>query len=127
MKKYFYLFIYAFVLFWLESAFQQVFPRSYFIPQLLILFITAAAISRDLKEVVWLSFLIGFLGELFSGLYFGTFISSTLLAAAITYFMTRNITSQDISFGTAIALISAQAILLPLWAWIFNLIISKFI
>jgi len=124
VKRYFYFFLFALALFLLESAFQRVFSGSYFIPQLLILFITVFAISRDFRETIWMSFIAGFLGELYSGLYFGAFISQMLLACFLAYFLTRNVTSQDISISTALILVAALTVSLPLWAFIFNLLVS---
>lgn len=122
MKRYIYLFLFLLVLFWIEAAFQKVFAGSFFVPQFVILFITVFVISRDLKETLYWSFAAGFLGELFSGLYFGSFIFMCIAAAVIAYFVTRNVTAQDISFSTVAVTVSLQVILLPFFVWVFNIL-----
>ena len=120
MKRFLYLLFFLVLLFWLEAAFQKVFGASFFIPQFVILFVTVFAISRDLKETLYWCFAAGFLGELFSGLYFGPFLFMCLIAALAAYFVTRKVTAQDISISTVLVIVLLQAVLLPLGAWFFN-------
>lgn len=123
MRKYFYYFLFLFVLFWCEIAFSKVFPGSYFVPQFVLLFVVVFAVGRDFQETLVMSMLGGFLGELFSGLYFGTVISSMLAASLIAYFVSRNITAQAISLSNAAVLVVSITAILPLWAFLYNLII----
>ncbi len=120
MKRFLYLILFLVFLFWLETAFQKVFHGSFFVPQFLVLFITVFAVSRDLKETLYWCFIAGFFGELFSSLYFGSFIFMCMIAACVAYFVTRNIAAQDVSISTVLVIVSAQAVLLPLGAWLFN-------
>jgi len=124
VKRFLYLFFFLLILFWLEAAFRKVFATSYFVPQFVILFITVFAVSRDMKETLYWCFIAGFLGELFSGLYFGTFIFMCIIAAAITHFVTRKAAYQDISFSTVMVIVALQVLLLPFFAWLFNLAVG---
>ena len=124
MKRFFYHFLFLLTLFWLEAALQKAFGPSYLIPQLLVLFITVFAVSRELKESLYWCFIVGLLGELFSGLYFGTFIFLCIVACLNAYFVTRKITSQEVSFSTVAVILALQAVTLPLAAYFFTLAVG---
>ena len=124
MRKRLTIFFFLFALFWLEIGFKKVFPGSFLIPQFVLLFVVIFAVGSDFKETLIMSMIGGFLGELYSGLYFGTVISSMCVAALIAYFMSRNVTAQALSLSSGVLLFALLSAFLPLWAFLYNLAAS---
>lgn len=108
-KRLYYLIILILVLFLFETAAQKVFARgAIFIPQLTLMFIIVFAMGRTtLPEILWFGFGVGFVGELFSGLFFGSMILGATAAGLGVYFATRTFTSQEASFGRVVFVVAA--------------------
>lgn len=120
-KKYLYYFLYPIVLFLLQTAALKVFPESaHLVPQLLLLFVVIFALSESLTQVVWMSFAVGFSQELFSGLFFGSFIAASVITGAMIYFITRNLTAQEVPPTSAGFLIALGSVVFPGLVFLFN-------
>ncbi len=120
MRKNVYLLVGVFVFFWLETGFRKVFPGSHLVPQFILVFVAVFAVHHDLKGALQIGMFGGFLAELFSTLYFGTAISTMLVAAFFAYFLTRNATLKTlyVSKGWIVLLIVTAAI--PFWVFFYN-------
>ena len=123
-RKFFYHFLFLLVLFWLEASFQRVFPASFLVPQFVLVFAVVYAVNRPLKELLVMSMIAGFLGELFSGLYFGSVISALLAASLAVYFVSRSVTVQALSLSSAAFLLITVTAVFPLWIFLYNLGVS---
>ena len=120
MRKYLYYFIILLILFLLQTAGQKVFIREVqFVPQLVLLFLIAAALRSNLKEVIWFAFLAGFFSELFSSLFFGAFIFSLILTGAIIY-ASRNLTSGQSSLPSVIFWVGISSLVFPLFVYSYH-------
>ena len=125
MRKYWYQLVILIVLFLIEIAALGVFSRAdVWFPQLLLLAVIIFALKHSLSEIVWFSFVTGFLGELFSGFFFGTWILAFLATGIIIYFITRKLTSRDISFVTVVFIVTVSTLFFPLWAFFYSGLLS---
>lgn len=105
-KKYLYYISFLLLLFLIQTAAVEVFSKSrYLVPQLLLLYLIVFASAHTLVETVWMGMLAGFLAEFFSGLFFGSVLLGLAVTAAAVYFVTRNLTAQEISGWPAVLLV----------------------
>lgn len=126
-KRYTLYFIYLLVLFLLQTAATKVFGESlYLIPQLLLMFIIIFTLTHSFRQALWISFVVGFLQELFSTTFFGGQIVTFVLTALLVYFITRNLTSQEITAPTIIFLVALATVLFRLWIFGYNNFIAFF-
>lgn len=124
-KKYIYQLLYLFVLFLLQTAALKVFAQEFFlIPHLVLLFVIIFALNHSFPQALWIGFLGGFLLELFSGQFFGAQIFSLLLIAAAVYFVTRNLTTQEISAPAIIFLVVLGTALFGFWIFSYTALAS---
>lgn len=115
---YFLLLIFMFLL---QIAALQVFssaPRA--VPQLLLLSVIVLSLTHSLSEAVWYAFFAGWLGEVFSGLFFGTYIFGFVVVGIAVYLITRHLTSQEATILTTVILVISGTLLLPFLAYWFN-------
>lgn len=125
MKKYFVYALYLLVLFLLQTAALQVWSVAVpFVPQLVLLLAIVFALAYSLPETLWFSFFAGFLLELFSAQFFGAQILAIVLTALTVYFITRRLTTQEISFLGASLLVVLSTLLLGLWIFLYDGLIS---
>lgn len=115
---------FLFVAFLIESALIRVFAPSRILPQLLLMTVVAIAIQRSLQEALWLSFFAGFLLEIFSGLFFGSYIFSFLLSCLLVVFLTRKITSRDLTNVSGSLIVLTISVFFPLSIYIYTAIFS---
>ena len=120
MKKNPWYFLFLFVPFLLQASFYRVFPGSSLVPQFFIVLVIVVSVNLEFKQALTISFIAGFLAELFSGVSFGTMISAFLLACFIAHALTRKLTSQDISISTAAFLVAVETLAFAVWVWFFN-------
>lgn len=121
MKRNLYYFLFILILFFLQSALVKVFPGSFWIPHLLLLFAIAAAITEESGRATTLAFIAGFFGELFSTMAFGSIISSMLAATLAAHFFTRKLTSQEIPARTGTLIVLAETLIVIAWIYLYNL------
>lgn len=122
MKKIIYYFLFIFILFLLQVSGVKVFSEARFlIPQLLLLFVIIFALSHSFTQTLWVSFGAGFLLEWFSGAYFGSQIFALTASGLVAYFLTRNVTTREISIPTALFLVLLTTVFFGFWIFAFNL------
>lgn len=124
MKRALYYFFFILFLFLVQTAMQKVFFASAFVPQLLLLAVIVAAATSDYRQALILAFGSGLLAEFASSISFGSFISAFVVAALLSHLLTRKLTSQDISFGTALLLVFGSTLFFAIWVYVFNLFTS---
>ena len=108
-------------LFLLQTASLNVFSNvPYVVPQLLLLFVIILSLTHSLPEAVWFAFTAGFLAEVFSGLFFGTYIFGFVVIGVAVYVTTRHLISQEIMILPTAILVISGTLLLPLLAYFFN-------
>lgn len=121
-KKSLYSFLYLFVLFLVYAACLKVFTgHPYFIPQLVLLSVIVFATREEFVTTLWYSFAAGFLLELFSGLFFGANLIPVVAVAMAAFFITRNLTAQQVSMPSAVSLVILGTALFPLLAFLYLL------
>lgn len=112
---------YLVLLFWVEVALWQVFSASSaFLPHLVLLFVIIFALTHSFVETLWVSFFAGFLKELFSGSFFGGQICAMVLAGLVVYFVTRNLTAQEIRLPTMVFLVIFASLIYYVMIYLFN-------
>lgn len=120
-KKYFYYFLSLLALFVLQIAALKVWTANgNWVPQLILLFVIFFALTHSLPETVWFGFLAGFLEELFSGHFFGAHIVAIILIGLLLYFVTRNLTTQEVAAPTAATLVILATLFFPLWVFSYH-------
>ncbi len=117
--------VFLLFLFLLYSAGVKVFAETpNLVPQFILLFVISFALKSSLPETLWFSFLAGFLQELFSGEFFGAQIVAFVLAGLLVYFLTRNLTAQELALPTAILLIMIVTLTFGLWVFLYSSLIA---
>lgn len=123
IKRYFYYFLFLFAWFLLETAALGAFARwSYVVPQLTLLVILVFAARHSLAESVWLSFAAGFMGELFSGSFFGSRLAAFILIAVLLHSVTRSLISRDMAASSSAILTTASTLFFPLGIFLSTLV-----
>ena len=118
--------IYCF-LFLTEIALVRTFStRGYLLPQLTLLFVTVYATKHSLKETLWMSFFCGFVHEIISPQFFGTYIWSFVLSGLFIFMVTRKWTDQEASFPMVIWIIGSATLLFHVWVYIYDLMLALF-
>lgn len=120
-KKLILYFIYPLLLFLLSTSAIKVFSGAYYlVPQLVLLFVIIFATTHSFAETLWMSFALGFLQELFSGVFFGAYIIAFVMTGLLVYFITRNLTAQEVSAETVIFLVVLTTFLFDFWIFGYN-------
>jgi len=113
--------VFILVLLLVQTAALAVLPEaSIWFPQLILLYVIAFALNHTFVETAWLSFGMGLLSEVFSTSYLGSSALAFFLTGILIYFVTRKLTSQDVSLATLIFLAVPATLLFPLWAFLFS-------
>ena len=87
---------FLFFLFLIETAGRKVLEQnSFFVPMLLLLACLAAAQKFSIPKTLWTTFFAGFLLEIFSGQFFGSYIFGLEFAVLPIWLLTRRITRRD--------------------------------
>lgn len=109
-------------LFFLQSSLILAWgDRARLMPQWLLLFIIIFALENRLSEIIWFGFLAGFLMELFSGWFFGSYIFTLVICGVVVYLVTRKLTPQKISAPLLIFLIAIATLIFPAAVYLYNL------
>ena len=125
-KKNIIFFLVLIFLFLLQIASLKVFSNVwYIVPQLLLVFVIVLSITDSLPEAVWFAFIAGFFAEIFSGLFFGTYIFGFVAIGVGVYIITRHLASQEITILTTAVLVVSGTLLLPFLAYCFNWLASS--
>lgn len=111
-------------LFWLEVGFKKAFPTSFFVPQFVLVFAVIYAASAELNDVLRIGMIAGFLGELFSGQYFGAGLFAFLVSCLIAYFVSRSVVAQALSMSGSIMILLVIGAIFPLLVYTFGFIAS---
>jgi len=127
MKYYVFHLAFLLVLFLLQASGLRVLPDLRFlVPQFVLLFVVLIALRKSVPQVVWFSFIGGFLLELISGLFFGGLIVSLMLTGLLIYFVSRNLAQLATSIWMAALYTGLATLLTPFWVFIYQILIALF-
>lgn len=95
-QNHFYYLSYIFFLFLVETAARKVLEQnSFFVPMLVLLVCLAAALKFSVQRTIWFCFFAGFLLEIFSGRFFGSYIFALEFTALSILLITRKVITRD--------------------------------
>lgn len=97
-RYHFYYLAYIFSLFLVESAARKVVEQNFFfVPMLVLLACLVVVLKFSVARIVWLVFFAGFLLEIFSGQFFGSYLFALGLMASVMLFLTRRVAIREAS------------------------------